>query len=249
MAIYRTDRDRRIIGDRIVAKKDAFAAIHDAVTEIWQLFLIIHTKLQEALENRQREQTEDGKARLARDHAHEFGLAAYRWAYAKLDGLLMPGWDEPPQDEEISATRERLFPLGAPHEIGPSPQKVFDGLSHLLTALEREDAVSYPEDFLKEAAARRARLEATIGDVSREEMETRTWARQHMELREKWDIHFRSLHEVTSAFLRLADKAEELGPLFRTLPGSSGGKKDETDTAEPVSEGSPADAGPTPEGG
>ena len=242
MAIYRTDRDRRIIGDRVVAKEESFAGVNKAVEEVWRLFVEVHAELQQALESRQREKSEDAVARQRRAVALERAFAMYRWAYAQLAVLAQPDWDDPPADDLVAELRERLFPLGAPHQLGDSAQMVLDGMTHLLSAAGREEWVSYPQRFMEEAASRRAELSASIGDVSREELETRNWAATHATLRKEWDKHYRSLRDVTGGFLWLADRSEEMASLFRGITRPSG-RRGERDDDGVGPEGSGAEPG------
>ena len=57
MAIYRTDRNRRILGDRVVARKDDFFEIHKAVGEVHGVFTEAHHIMQMIVEDRRREKT------------------------------------------------------------------------------------------------------------------------------------------------------------------------------------------------
>ena len=76
MAIYRTDRDRRILGDRVVARKAVFEEVHPAVGEVHGVFSETHGKMAEALEERQREENEGTMAREGREQAAGDGRGA-----------------------------------------------------------------------------------------------------------------------------------------------------------------------------
>ena len=212
MGTYLTDRDRRIIGERIVEMEDAFRSVHDGVSEVWQHFANTHTILLKALTSRQLAQTYDPATTRVSPNAPGRAFAMYRWAYVHLPALAQPGWDDPPADRQVEVMRERLFPLGAPQRVGGRDRKVLEGLTHLLSALA-EGGMQFPQEFIEEATSRCDDLAMWIETASREETESRSWE-EFLELRKKWDKLYRSLRDVTAGYLWLADRSEEMSTLF-----------------------------------
>lgn len=212
MATYRTDRDRRMIGERILASEAAFMEIHDGVAEVWRRFADTHGKLMEALTVRQLAQPHDPDSTEVSPNAPERAFAMYRWAFVHLPGLAQPGWDDPPADREVEVVRERLFPLGAPQRIGGKDKMVLDGLTHLLSAVA-DSGVQFSQEFIEEAEARCGDLAVWIESACREERESNRWE-EFLALRKRWDKLYRSLRDVTAGYLWLADRSEEMSILF-----------------------------------
>ena len=226
MAIYRTDRDRRILGDRVVANQDAFNGIHSAVGEVHGLFCEAHVVLAGALEERRREETEDGLARNERERAVEEVGKMYGWAYHQVEGLLQPSWDAVDASEDATSVRARLFPLGPPTAASVSTQLILDGMTHFLAATEREKAVAYPEAFIQSAGEALAALGEATAKVTVEIGETSAMIDTVTAARERWDICYESLRDMTAGFLRLSGEEDRVTVLFRDLPSSGASKTD-----------------------
>jgi hypothetical protein len=94
MAVYKTDRQRRILGDRLVARGRELAAIHAAVAEVHRGFTDVHGAFKTALEERQREDGEGAVAREKRDEAVAGCARLYSWAYHQVDA--QPSSTQPP---------------------------------------------------------------------------------------------------------------------------------------------------------
>ena len=227
MAIYRTDRNRRILGDRVVARKDDFAGIHPAAAEVHGVFTEAHQGLQKIVEDRRREDTEDAMARDNREKAEDRTVQLYSWAYHQVDALLQPNWESVDSPADASDVKERLFPLGNPTEASVSTQIVVDGFSHFLEAVKRENAVAYPPKFIQGALNA---LVESIAAVTRESSETDEQAKKVASARERWDNCYNALRDVTSCFLRLEGSYDRLPGFFRDLPSSgSGQQQDKSD--------------------
>ena len=106
MAVFRTDRERRILGDRLVARRAEFVAIDEAVGRVLDRFAEAHRELLAALERRRREEGEDSRARRRRDEAAAAAWKHYRWAYHRVDALLAPSWDDAPEPWDVSQIRD-----------------------------------------------------------------------------------------------------------------------------------------------
>jgi hypothetical protein len=223
MAVYKTDRQRRILGDRLVARGKELGAIHPAVAEVHRGFTDVHGAFQHALEERLREEGEDALARERREEAVAACARLYSWAYHQVDALLRPSWDAADPAADPAAVRERLFPLGNPTAAAVSLQLTLDGMTHFLAAARREPAVAYPPEFLAAAGRARDELLTTVAAVTRDGDETRGAAKAAAEGRERWDTCFNALRDVTSGFLRLQGRLDRLDVLFSELPPSGAG--------------------------
>jgi len=238
MAIFNSDRQKRIIGDRIIAKQQAFNQINPGVKDVFSYFEKTHVVLQEALEERQREETEDSMARQKREEAVDRAMNVYSWAYNQVQALLQPSWNEVTDPTEVDSVRERLFPLGNPTAVSASTQLTIDGLTHFLNAVEREDAVRYPANFISDAKKVLDSVSKTVDEVSREMEETRNLTKAAIDMRNDWENAYLSLKEITSCYLRLNNEHHRMGALFGVLPSASKGAAEGEDAAvtDPVTE-------------
>jgi cell division septum initiation protein DivIVA len=226
MAIYRTDRDRRILGDRVVARQEDFSAIHSAVAEVHGRFVEAHTALGAAFEARQKEQNESAEAREVRHGAEATVAKMYSWAYKQVDQLLQPSWDTADASEDAADVRERLFPLGPPAVVTKSTQMIIDGMNHFIAAAERERAVAYVAEFSQAAQDALSHLREAVAKVTVEQTETAQAVDAVEKARADWDRHYVALREVTSAFLRLSNEHHRLTTLFRGLTRGGGASED-----------------------
>ena len=230
MAIYRTDRNRRILGDRVVARKKDFFGIHPATGEVHGVFTEAHNILQKFVEDRRREDTEDSLARENREKSKDRAVQLYSWAYHQVEALLQPNWDSVDSPADAGDVKERLFPLGNPTEASVSTQIVVDGFRHFLEAAKRENAVAYPPKFIQDSQGALNELVDSIAGVTRESSETDEQAKKVALARERWDNCYNALRDVTSCFLRLEGSYDRLPGFFRELPSAgSGQQQDKTD--------------------
>jgi hypothetical protein len=233
MAIYRTDRDRRILGDRAIARQAEFSEIHPAVAEVHQRFTEVHAALGAAFEARQKEQNEDAAAREERTGAEVKVAKMYSWAYQQVERLLQPSWEIEDATEDAKDVRDRLFPLGPPNVVSTSTQMVIDGMNHFLAALGREKAITYVSEFSQAAKDALGHLRDAVANVNVEQGETSRAVDAVEAARAAWDTHYTALREVTSAFLRLNNDHHLLTNLFRALPKTGGSSSsDESDAGE-----------------
>jgi len=230
MAVYKTDRQRRIVGDRIAARQGELAAIHPAVGEMHATFRGAHGAFASALEERRREEGEGGLAREKRDAAAARCAELYAWSYHQVDALLRPTWDAAGSAADPDAVRGRLFPLGNPTAVSLSAQLALDGVTHFLAAAARETAVTYPTPFLQAARTAKDALASAAAAVTREDDQGGSAAKAVAEARDRWDTCYVALRDVASGFLRLQGKHDRLDVLFRELD-TAGTSAEET--AEP----------------
>lgn len=238
MAIYRTDRDRRILGDRIVARIAEFNAVHSAVAEIASQFANTHADLASSIDARIRETGEDEKERQQRDEAWATGQKLYTWAYNQLPSQIMPSWDAEIVSETLEITRKAIFPLGSPSEVFISEQKTLDGLEHFVLGVARESGLNYPQPFLNAATQAKENLQKGIDAVTRDMAETASAVTKVLEFRSRWDELYRALQEVTSAFLRVQQQDRALLKVFRALPSSLPWQTADGEVEAPVVDGS-----------
>jgi hypothetical protein len=221
MAIYRTDRERRILGDRIIARKDTFAAIHDVVGMVHGKLKEAHTALGAAIDARQKEESDDQRARRERDDAAVEVQRLYAWAYNQIDALLSPSWDDPSEEVEAGLLRETMFPLGVPSTVADSVQLTVDAMQSFLAQVAAQQSVSYPAPFLERCHSALAQLRSGIDNVTTEMGESAKESERVIEARANWDRAFTSLRDVTNGLLRLEGREAELAGFFRTLPRAS----------------------------
>jgi hypothetical protein len=213
MTHYRTDRDRKIQGNRVVARQEMFIELGDAVAEMHGRFAAVNSKLLELLGV---DPTETAEEETQADEAENRVVKLYNWAYHQLAAVLAPNWEAFVSDERVTAVREHLFPMGSPSMLRASSQLVLDGVNHLMSALKRESVVKYPETFVQELAIARESLVLTLAALQREE--EREVSPEHAELRGRWDDHYLALRDVTTAFLRLDSRLAELDAYFAPEP-------------------------------
>lgn len=219
MATFRTDRDRRILGDRVVARKAQFCAMHAAAAEGHAIFVETHATLEKADNARSKETNEAQQARDTRSSEAADSLRLYAWAYNKLPDLLSPTWNAPVDPEVLEKTHKRLFPFGAPSTIKDQPQVILDALSTFLTQTALKPAIPYQAPFLAEAADKRDKLRAALAAVTTEGDEADAAVSTHKTARDTWDEKYLGLSELTSGLLRLQGKHDQHAHLFRPLPG------------------------------
>ena len=212
--IYRTDRDRRMAGDTVLIRREHFAAVHPTVIEVLDIFAERHAELDTILDGLRKEAGEDQQARSFREQIQAQAISLYEWGYGQLDALLTPSWEDPAERVSVDEVRDRLFPLGSPGKVTTSSQKLFDGLEHLKKALAREPVV-FPQRFIKALAEKTPALGDAIAKVVKENTETNKQQVLVNQARQRWDDAYTSLKEVTSAFLRLDGRREEMGSLFK----------------------------------
>lgn len=222
MAVTRTDRDRRILGDRVVARAPEFGAIDEAVGRAFALFAAQHDALTAAIALRLREESDDEKARRLRDEAAADAVRQYAWAWHQLPSLLGGSWTADADEADLGLERQRLFPLGAPNEVADTHQRTLDGVIHLATALAHAQDPLYPEAFRTALAETRDRLARAIDAVTTDGAETKVATDAHLSAREAWDRHWQALREITAGFLRLQDQLDRHAPLFRPLARRGG---------------------------
>ncbi|MCB9729782.1 MAG: hypothetical protein H6746_15035 [Deltaproteobacteria bacterium] len=222
MAVSRTDRDRRILGDRVVARAEEFRAIDTAVGRVLDGFIAQHVALEQRTAARLKEEGDDQKARRARDEAAGDAVRLYTWAYYQAPAMLGASWSDVVDDRDIDLVRQRLFPLGPPNAITVSHQRTLDGLIHLGEALG-QGGLAFPDAFKGDVAATRDRLSAAIDRVTTDAAETNAATGAQLETRERWDVHWQALRDVTAAFLRLAGELSRHAGLFRPLARAGGG--------------------------
>lgn len=214
MTHYRTDRDRKIQGNRVAGRREMFVELGQAVTEMHGRFIEVHDKLLGLLGV---EADEIPKAEEAQaDEAENRLVKLYNWAYHQLAAVLAPNWEAFVSDERVTAVREHLFPMGSPSMLRASSQLVLDGVNHLMAALKRESVVKYPETFVQELAIARESL--VLAMAALQQQEEREVSPEHAETRGRWDDHFLALREVTTAFLRLDNRLVELDAYFAPEP-------------------------------
>ncbi len=252
MAVTRTDRDRRILGDRVQARAAEFGGIDEAVGRAHGLFAAQHRALTEAIGIRLREESEDDRARRQRDEAAADAARQYAWAYHQLPGLLGGTWTADADEADLQLERQRLFPLGAPNEIADTHQRTLDGVIHLAAALAHDEFSLYPEAFRDILAQTRDRLAQGIDAVTTDSAETQEATQAHLKAREDWDRHWQALREITAGFLRLQDRLDHHAPLFRPLARRGGASvigqgdpeatPDDALTPDPAAEADPTSA-------
>lgn len=221
MAVWESDRERRMLGDRVVTLRDEFAAIGAPVATMHDIFCGHHAALVSLLDRRALEEDEDEQARLRRDAAAMRAKLLYGWAYVQVPALAWPRWDAPVDDEVVAALMDRLFPLGPPSAVSRSTQLTLDGLTHLQAGMAREALVSFDEGFSAEVARVRDGLAAAVAEVTVEAKETRDAAEGHAKARQKWDDAYRLLKDTTFGLLKLAGRDQELTRLFTPLPDTA----------------------------
>jgi hypothetical protein len=237
MAVTRTDRDRRILGDRVVARADEFRGIDEAVGRVFDRFVGKHGELSERTAARLREEGEDEKARRVRDETAVDGLRQYSWAYHELASLLGDSWTSGVDEAKLALTRARLFPLGSPTEVGMSHQRTLDGLIHLVDGMASEPGVVFPEAFRSDAGRTRDALLAAIGQVTADGAETESVTSTQLQARVEWDQHWQALRDVSAGFLRLAGELARHPGLFRPLTRAGRGAGTATGAEEAVTPG------------
>lgn len=218
MAIHRTDRDRRIVGDRILARKGAFAAVHDVVAMIHDKFSEAHQELATAIETRIKEESEDQVARREREEAAVEAQRLYSWAFHQIDAMLAPSWDDFSDDVESALLKETLFPVGNPSTVAESTQLTVDGLQTFLSQVDAQQAVTYPTAFLERCQSTLSQLRAAIDNVTTEMGESARESDRVLSARTTWDRTFASLRDVTNGLLRLDGREGDLAGLFRSVP-------------------------------
>lgn len=218
MAIFSTDRERRMMGDRLVALRDAFVQIDPALVTVYELFCREHGAFSRLQDLRRQEIGEDAAARRARQEESDLGALLYGWLYLRVPLLLRPTWDTVVDPELEAEVMERLFPLGPPSLVARSIQLVLDGLTHLQDALPREPTLTVEPTLLQVVSERRDLLAARTACVTVEQKETRDATEEHAEARKRWDASYRMLREATLGYLRLQNRDEELARLFTVLP-------------------------------
>ncbi|MBI5497385.1 MAG: hypothetical protein HY904_20390 [Deltaproteobacteria bacterium] len=237
MATFRSDRERRMLGDRVVSRKDAFVAVHPAVAEVHAGFADAHGKLQAAIATRDKETGDAQKARDARDDEVAKSNAQYAWAYNELHRIMAPSWDAKVDEDLYAKTVARLFPLGPPATVGATSQLVLDGMKTFVDRVAHEQGVQYPPAFLQAARAGVAAVTAHIAKVNKEADEASAATDAHQAARDKWDTHHQALLEITTGFLRLKDDLGQLNVLFQDIPVSAaagiGGSQDAPAAAPP----------------
>ena len=215
MAIYITDRQKRIQGDRIVHKKAAFDSVGPEITIFHGKFCVVHKLFAVALEIRRKEEVEDIGVRKKRDKLVSTAIRQYKWAWKFPSTNLLRGWEAQVDQDLVDSVRKRLFPFGKPKNIH-STQLVNDGLNHFIVACERETDLIYPAEFIKDAKNTSEQLSATISLVVKESNETTGAIVKHKEARVQWEVYYKSLKEATSAYLRIQGRHTELSTLFST---------------------------------
>ena len=223
MAVTRTDRDRRILGDRVLAREAEFKAIHPVMAEVVDAFAAQHRELGAATEERLREEGEDAKARRERDEAAVLAQRQYSWAYHQVPQMVGGSWKDEADAQGAALIRERVFPLGAPNTIVVSSQRTLDALIHLAEGMGGE-GLSYPDSFKVDVTATRDRLARAIADVTADVAETDTVTTRQLQARDAWDIHWQSLRDISAGFLRLQGQLARHPGLFHSLPRRAGGR-------------------------
>ena len=213
MAIFRTDKERKVHGERVVGRKGLFAELDEAVARLHSLFSDAHRGLVELIDSADKG-TEENEAEKKTEQAVNDVTRLYRWAYNQLTALVTPDWNAYVSDEQIAAARERLFPIGNPNVMTVSQQLVLESVSHLITALKQEKVAQYPQTFFEELTRARETLVATLAAISKEPREPREIGEAHRQARALWDNRYTALHEVTQGFLRLASRFEQLDRFF-----------------------------------
>lgn len=211
MAIYRTDRERNLLGDRVSSRHTRFTQLAVAVGELHGRFCQTHAAFVDRLTSTA--VADEPSATEEKEAAEHRALRLYRWAYHQLASLIVPDWDEVVSEELIAEARERLFPMGGPTVIGFSSQIAVDMLSHLMMALKQEKVVSYPQTFFNELGKTRENLMVAIAAFNAEQREGEVSV-EHQQARKSWDRHFLALHDIVRAYLRLEDKLGELDGYF-----------------------------------
>jgi len=234
VAIFRTDRDRRILGDRVAARPAEFAGIHASVVPAHGQFCSTHTQMVSLEDARTKETTDAQQARVLRDETTQRVLKKYAWAYSKLSDLLSPSWDAPVEPELAAEIQGRLFPLGPPTAVQVSTQLTLDAANRFLKQLPREPGLTYPPPFIAELTAEAAELASRIGAVTREADEAQHATDAHQTHRAKWDNDYLGLREVTSGYLRLTGRSGDHAHLFRKLPGVAGTSEDTPEPPAPT---------------
>lgn len=248
MAVTRTDRDRRILGDRVVAREAEFRAISGAVGEVYELFIAEHQGMSERTAERLKEESEDDLARRKRDEAASDGVRQYSWAFHRVPALLGESWVDGVDEAALTAARDRIFPLGAPTAVVVSHQRTLDGLIHLVEGMGDDSPVKFPAEFKATVIKTRDALRAAIGGVTQDSAETETATAAQLKARARWDLHWLALREVTAGYLRLAGQTSRHAGLFRSLARKTGGAGQSTVEADdgltPGADGPPVDADP-----
>ena len=230
MAVFNNDREKRKKGDNLVAKEKKFESVSPEVFAFFGVFCTVHVAFKAALEERERERAEDIEARVERDKIVKLAIKVYTWAWYYPTLTAKQSWMGEVDKEFVNKTRSILFPLGPPKNIH-STQMAVDGIRHFNASKHRVD-ITYPADFLQDALNIEEQLVNVVNDVAIEEGETRDVSDKHKESRVKWDKYYRSLKEITSAFLRVQDRLSELKIIFSS-PAKA--KKDELASKEVVS--------------
>lgn len=234
MATFRSDRERRMTGDRILSRKDAFTAIHPAVAEVHGVFARAHQDLQTAISARTKETKDAEDARETRDAAYKRVAGQLTWAYAEVERKLTPSWDALPDADLVDKARANLFPLGPPAVFGSTNQLTHDAMVTYLDRVNRvPPAERPPPAFMQAAQAALTEASKAAAAVNTEADEASTATRQHTGARARWDNVHVALKEVTSGFLRLAGKVDLFSTLFQDLPVNAAAGEYSTDPAPP----------------
>jgi len=251
MAVFRSDRGRRMAGDRIVSRIPAFKAVHSAVGEAAERFAVTHNELGKRIDERIAEQSDDALARETRDQLTERAIQVYAWGYTRLDGLLQGSWEQPYQPDRADRLRGELFPLGNPSGLANGSQLAVDAMRHLHLGLQRNPDLGYSEAFGAEVAQLYGKLEVTLKQVGIETDETKAATEQVTAARQVWDQHRMALEEITTGFLRFEGRVGEIDSLMYSVRKGTGATPsdeelldegvepvvdalDEAETAEPI---------------
>ncbi len=221
MGIYETDRERRIVGDNVVAKRETFHEISAAVGEACDYFARKHDGLQVAVEERLRADGDDDVARRARDSTWARALQAYANAYGRLELALSPDWLNTPAPESVVAVRQRLFPLGPPSTVAGSVQLTLDAITHLVAAIGHETGLHFPEAFVASFVEFRGQLGTALAATSTAREAASRAAQRVFAAREQWDTAYQAFKDITIGYLRLSGQKERLRGLFVELPSTS----------------------------
>ncbi len=146
MAQYKQDHSRRIDGDIIITRKEAFFDLGDAVKCHWSVFTAHHHSLVNATQVRGRALVALEQAREVRDALGEQLKVDYQWGF---HNTLWPDFaDRNSPDLPSDKVRAALFPGGNPTRAGRSRQWLIDAVDAVVDTIESGVAADRPPSCL-----------------------------------------------------------------------------------------------------
>ena len=215
MAVFRSDRDRQILGERVLGQAEEIKWIHSAVQDVLETFGWALKDLAKAGRERARKESDASRARRRREEALSRAFRLYSWGYGQIERLLQPTWEDVIEPLEILAARERLFPMGRPDVVAGSASTMAEAVGRLSAALEREVVLDYPAEYADEVARAHAEAVAALDAAARAGTEVDELTERHEAAQMHWEGAYAALWAVARGFLALDGEVDNLGTLFR----------------------------------